>query len=59
MLLLLFLTVSFTLYGVFSPITEQSLIFKDNAASIYTPAYGKLSQTTPPSFFLSPLLHVF
>lgn len=37
--------------GVFSLITEQSLIFKDATGSIFTPADGKLSQTTPPSLF--------
>lgn len=45
------LSVSFSLCGVFSLITEQSLVFKDTSASIFTPAYGKLSQTTPPSLF--------
>lgn len=45
------LTVSFALGGVFSLMTGESLMFRDATASIFTPAYGKLSQATPPSLF--------
>lgn len=53
------LTVSFALYGVFSPITEPSLIFKDNTASIYTRRMESSARRRLPHCFLSPLLHVF
>lgn len=53
------LTVSFALYGVFSPITEPSLIFKDDTASIYTRRMESSARRRFPHCFLLPLLHVF